>query len=141
MLHEWIIRRTSEEQVPDPTGLPAPASAPHWCKCKRCLEMPTDKERKCCGKRICITLDQPFYDVCLNGLSLEVAINSQADVFVERPNYNNRGMRHAAYRQFVMWQHGPMGAGNRVVIPSCSVWSIRRTYPSATGQYTGYKDC
>ena len=102
--------------------------------------MPTDKERKCCGKRICITLDQPFYDVCLNGLSLEVAINYQADVFVERPNYNNRGMRHVAYRQFVMWQHGPLGAGNRVVIPSCSVWSIRRTYPSATGQYTGYKD-
>ena len=113
---------------------------PEWCKCKRCREMPTSKERKCCKRSNCLTMDQTFYEICLNGTTLEVAINSQCDIRVDTPRQDARTMRHMAYRQFVMWQHGPLGAGNRVVIPACCVWRIRGKYPSPDGHYTGYKD-
>ena len=114
--------------------------ATSWCKCGRCREMPTQKERKCCGKRHCITRDRSFMGICVDGLNLEVAIRSRSDIYVAAPRYDNASMRHTGYCQFVMWQHGPLGAGNRVVIPSCAVNAICRQYPSANGLYTGYKD-
>ena len=123
-----------------PHSLSGPPEIPKWCKCRKCQEMPTQKERKCCGRKRCITLDHTYYEICLNGQNLEVAIRSQAEVYVEYPTYDNRNVRHRGYRQFVMWQHGPLGAGNRVVIPSCCVWSIRQHYPSPDGRYVGYKD-
>lgn len=44
------------------------------------------------------------------------AINDDQEPRMEQLQY-----RHAGYRQFVPWQRGHLGEGNRVVIPSCFV--------------------
>lgn len=120
--------------------VPPAYEQPNWCICGKCREMPTQKERKCCKRRTCLSLDQTFYEVCQNGTTLEVAINSRCDIRVDVPSFDRKTLRHTAYRQFVMWRHGPLGAGNRVVIPSCCVWAIRMKYPSPDNRYTGYRD-
>ncbi len=38
---------------------------PKWCKCTLCQEMLNQKERKCCGRKTCVTKDQAFFEVCL----------------------------------------------------------------------------
>ncbi len=68
-------------------------------------------------------------------------INNQywAEIFAQEPGNGARSMRHAAYRQFVLWRHGRLGNNIRRVIPSCVVWRIRDRFPSPDNLYTGYQ--
>ena len=54
------------------------------------------------------------------------AANTFNDVTVRKKIHYNRGLRHAAYRSYVMWKFGHLGKNNRVVILSCVVWLIRK---------------
>ena len=114
-------------------------SKPKWCICGRCRPMPTAIEQKCCRQRQCVTLDRRIRNVVLDSDVLRAAISSRAEDFVDEPVYHNKSMRHVAYRQYVMHQHGHLGAGNRVVVKSCIVWLIRDKYPSPDGEYTGFR--
>lgn len=135
-------------QAPDPAPGPAPAPGPHalrWCVCLNCRDMDTDIEKVCCR--------QPP-DQCVSKFAymtyyvLEEGVLRLARTFFNdmlaltetpEPGEEMRQFRHAAYRQYVMWQYGRLGAGKRVVVPSCCVWRIRDKYPDPRARYTGFK--
>ena len=122
---------------PDPEE-PDPEN-PEWCKCGCCVAMPTQLENKCCTqtRRPCITLTPLFPQLVLDGNVLYLAMRYREDFLVLNNVRNNENFRHAAYRQYVLWQHGRLGRGNRRVVPSCCVTAIRRRYPSPNGTYDG----
>ena len=67
---------------------------------------------------------------------LLLAIRHMNDLFAYNEQPGNDSYRHAAYRQYVLWRFHRLGSGNRVVIPSCAVWSIKDRYPSIDGTHT-----
>ena len=127
-------------EMPPGDHQPQPPSdgAPSWCICGRCRLMPTAPENKCCRQRPCITQHPSFHSLVLDREVLIVSIIGRREVFVDRSDYSNEGMRHAAYTQYVLWQNGYLGRGNRKVVPSCATWAIRDKYPNADGIYTGF---
>ncbi|CAB4042516.1 Hypothetical predicted protein, partial [Paramuricea clavata] len=123
--------------TPGETGPPESSDSPDWCKCGLCVAMPTQAENKCCTQvvRECITIDPLFHQIVLDGNILDVAMRYMEDMLAMENPRNNENFRHAAYRQFVLWQHGRLGQGNRRVVPSCCVKAIRNRYPSPNGIY------
>jgi hypothetical protein len=128
---------------PEPRHEPPPPEneSPNWCNCGQCREMPTQEENKCCCQTAmpCITTQPLFSQLVLDGNVLDIAMRYREDVLVVDHQRNNENFRHAAYRQFVLWQHGRLGKGNRRIVPSCSVLAIRSRYPSPNGFYVGYR--
>ena len=100
--------------------------------------MPTTNENKFCVQPICLSLALVFKNICLDRENIQTAIRNLADTFVFTPMYENNAMRHAAYRHYVMCQHGHLGSGRQLVIPYCYVWAISSLYRSSTGVYTGF---
>jgi hypothetical protein len=127
-------------------GAPTSAEVPGvpWCTCGKCRDMPTDRERKCCGQDPvhCVSLLPHFTQYCLDEGYLRIHRQYRENLTalgnVREPGEDNRECRHAAYRHYIFWQHGALGQGNRRVIPSCCVWRIRDKFPDPQGQYTGY---
>ncbi|XP_069139074.1 P2X purinoceptor 7-like [Argopecten irradians] len=121
---------------------PEGGTSPDWCSCGNCRQMPTLVERVCCNHQPqnCITI-LPYFDVLvMDDAVLALARLYREDVFALPGDVDlNRANRHTAYRQYVLWQFGRLGAGIRKVVPSCAVWKIRDKFPNAFGQYTGFK--
>ena len=92
-------------------------------------QCPLQTENKCCRQRSCVTLQPCFETLVLDRDALLVAIVGRMDMLVDRSDFSNEGYRFAAYRQYVLWQNGYLGRGNRRVVPSCATCAIRDKYP------------
>ena len=130
-----------DQPPPDQPPPDHPIEVPAWCYCGVCRPMPTQTGNKCCCKRRmqCMTTMPLFQHIVLDANVLEIQMRYREDVLAMAHHRNNENFRHAAYRQFVLWQHGKLGKGDRRVVPSCCVLSIRVRYPSANGFYVGFR--
>nr|XP_022341027.1 P2X purinoceptor 7-like [Crassostrea virginica] len=137
-----VVDHTSQEERSRRGYHPLPdGDSPAWCVCGRCRDMPSVEERECCRQtpENCISLQPDFDFIVTDPLVLLVARRYRQDVLAAGEDQDlNRSNRHAAYRQFILWRHGHLGAGNRRVIPSCCVWKIRDLYPDNFSQYRGF---
>ena len=110
-----------------------------WCDCSHCVLMDNPEERKCCKLRNCITSYKLFGSLCLDRNVLETAIKAKCDIRADELDFGINSYRKSAYRQYTLWRYGRFGKGNRRVCPACVVRMIRATYPSATGNYMGFR--
>ena len=124
---------------PPPPPSPGNNSSPEWCRCGVCRPMPSDQENLCFKRVNCITRFQVFNNICLDRYILEVCIKARCDIRADDFNFSMESFRKAAYRQFILWRYGKLGRGNRRVVSSCAVLSIRHTYPSPDGKQLNFK--
>nr|XP_022290919.1 P2X purinoceptor 7-like [Crassostrea virginica] len=141
-LHPSLLLHIIDRPAPQGGFHPQPsAETPDWCTCLKCRDMPTQAERICCGRPAnqCQSLLPDFNLLILDDLVLQVAQMYRQDVLaLPQDEDYNKGKRHAAYRQYILWHHGRLGVGVRRIIPSCCVWAIRDKYPDQYGQYVGF---
>ena len=96
-------------------------------------------ERACCKSRPCISATDAFHDTCLNRNVLIVAILDSIDFYNDDNKMSPSNYRKAAYRQYILYCHGYLGRGNRLVVPSCALWKIRDIYSAPDHNYLGFK--
>ena len=132
-----------------------------WCLCGKCKAMETERESLCCldtneipddyFEGNCITESEGFESVCLSRHGLKAAIRAKK-YYKEKNNpkkskpdepkkpITNVTFRYAGYRQFVFWVYDDLKKGERKIIPSCVVWSIRERFPKSENEkWTNYK--
>ncbi|XP_052820406.1 P2X purinoceptor 7-like [Mya arenaria] len=111
---------------------------PSWCVCRNCRDMPTQR-KSLFGREACLSHSADFDLLVMNEGNLAPARLMRQDILVFNEEEDlRRSNRHQAYRQFILWTHGYLGAGNGRVIPSFCVWRIRETLLDQYGQYTGF---
>ena len=126
---------------PPPTASLARSSepVPEWCKCGHCRRMSHEVVNRCCNSREGVLVSTPFRKLCLDPDYLQLSIKSSGDIRNDRQDSSSRTFRKAAYRHYIIEEHGYLGKRKRRVCPSCCVWKIREHYPSSTGVYMGFK--
>ncbi|KXJ05049.1 P2X purinoceptor 7, partial [Exaiptasia diaphana] len=134
------VREPDPDPDPDPPqNNPTGTGGIAWCKCSVCEVMPTTEENVCCKLVTCVTSYQRFHNICIDREVLELAIRVRCDIRADEPDYSMTSYRIAAYRQYVLWKYGKLGRGNRRVLPSCVVRTIRNSYRAAGEAFMGYR--
>ena len=126
-----------------------------WCQCGTCKKEIRKIDCLCCQEvaaisddksesQKCITLSQQFKTLCLEKLVLKNVLlglhETRGDPLEKHGKLSHRSLRFAAYKQFIWWVFERLGKNNRRVIPSCVVWTIRKLYPEANGQYVHFNE-
>ncbi|XP_041421953.1 P2X purinoceptor 7-like [Xenopus laevis] len=120
-----------------------------WCKCGKCIPMPTRDESCCCteiqdvahyfeGDVICITTVDDMLDMCMEENRLDFIRCSCRYSRAAYSRDRNRILRKASYQAFSTWAHSYLELGNRIPIPSCMVDLIRKKFPDNQQHYVGF---
>ena len=126
-----------------------------WCQCGTCKKEIFEIDCLCCqevaatsddrfASQKCITLSQQFKTLCLEKLALKNVLvglhETRRDPLEKDGKLSNISLRFAAYKQFIWWVFQRLVKNNRRVIPSCVVWTIRKLYLEANGQYVRFNE-
>lgn len=91
-----------------------------WCSCGVCRSFDDPRMNICCRQPPCTTPKPEFRNLCLRHDALEFAnILNWSPRTNQDPSYQLSTFRNQAYRNFVLWQHGRLGAGRRIPVPAC----------------------
>lgn len=125
---------------------PRSSDSPGWCQCGHCLpsQLPESHgclEELCCRKKpgACITTSEPFQKLVLSRRVLQFLLLYQEPLLALDADATNNQLRHCAYRCYTMWRFGSRDLADFAILPSCCRWRIRREFPKAGGQYSGFK--
>lgn len=55
-------------------------------------------------------------------------------LFNQEPNFRNSTLRNDANRNFILWQHGCLGARRRLVAPVCVCRTVVERFPERNEQ-------
>ena len=84
---------------------------------------------------------EDFKSLCHQEVVLKDVLSALNDMSGDPlENIDNNILRCAAYKQYIWLVHNYLGIGNRKVIPSCAIWSIRDKFPSNTNVYVPYME-
>ena len=126
-----------------------------WCQCGTYKKEIREIDCLCCQdvaaisddkfeSQKCITLSRQFKTLCLEKLVLKNVLvglhETRGDPLEKDGKLSNGSLRFAAYKQFIWWVFERLGKNNRRVIPSFVVWTIRKLYPEANGQYVRFNE-
>ena len=133
----------------------ARAGCLNWCLCLKCKveereidclcfqELATLNEKLDVEKNAtCITEAEEFKTLCLNNVVLQNVLvgfhDTRGDYLEEKTPSGS--YRFASYKQFTWWVYKSLRNGNRRVIPSCVLWSIRNLFPEPDNKYVLYAE-
>ncbi|XP_062574696.1 uncharacterized protein LOC134236500 [Saccostrea cucullata] len=110
-----------------------------WCSCGGCQIYEDPRMNICCRQSSCVTSKPDFRNLCLRHDVLEIAnILNWSFQTNQDPSFCMSKFRNQAYRNFILWQHGRLGAGRRIPVPACVTHTVRLRFPQSNRQYTGY---
>ena len=98
----------------------------------------TSRKMFAARKETCVTSYVLFNTTWLDREVLQLAITARCDIRADEPDYSTQSYRKAAYRQYTLWKYGKLARGNRKILPSCVVTTIRQAYPAPNGNCMGF---
>ena len=83
---------------------------------KLCCYANTGREQVFHKHSAALHFNTTFSQLVLDPNVLDLAMRLRKDLLVLDNNRSNENFRHAAYRQYVLWQHGRLARDNRRVV-------------------------
>ncbi|KAE8595197.1 hypothetical protein XENTR_v10015611 [Xenopus tropicalis] len=122
-----------------------------WCNCGNCVPIDTQTENLCCTavEKIrdlipcgahCITAHSTFLSQVVDYARVDTGFKIINYKMKRLPKHRvyMRCLRKTAFRSFMVWLYGYLGAEGHKPIPACAIRRIRKAFPDPNHKYTGF---